>query len=632
MKSKGGKFDGLKLINWESPESLSFQKQYIVICALVVLIIMIYMVRLWHLQVIMGDSYRFQSENNRIRVEDIAAPRGIIFDRNGVPIVENRPAYHLVIIREDIVDLDATINELAKLCDRNPEEFFSIIEANKTTPKFVPLRLASDLDRDCLARIEAQRIRLPGVIIQLEPKREYKWNGTAAHLVGYLSEITEAELRSEKYQGYYPGEDIGKVGIESAFEKYLHGTRGGRQLEVDAAGRRVRLLEEELPISGRNLWLTLDMDLQKTAESLLEGKTGAIVAVDPTDGAVLAFACTPTFDQEKFIRGLTKEDWLALSKDPTHPLLNRCSGGAYPPGSTYKPFVALAALKEGVINATTTLNCPGYLQFADRRYRCWRDRGHGSLSVEAALMQSCDVFFYQVGLKLGVDRLAQGVMLFGLGERTGIGIPGEHPGLIPTSWWKKQATGIPWQKGETISISIGQGFDLVTPLQMAMGYSAIANGGKLWQPYVVKRIEGSSADEIDEIKPKLKRKIAIEQRWFDLVQKGLTSVVEDPRGTAHMIRDPSVQIAGKTGTAQVVHVAQGVNRKLFARLLKEKDRDHAWFVGYAPASDARICVAAIVEHGGHGASVTAPLVQKVILSYLKAKEKPAEPQEARDAQ
>ena len=624
MKTKGKKIDGIKLINWESTESVSFQKQYILICAIMLLLMMIYLVRLWHLQVLQGDSYRYQSENNRIRIEEIAAPRGIIFDRNGVPIVENRPAYNLVIIREDISDLEATVKELARLCERDPDEFFSIIEANKATPKFVPLRLASDLDRDCLARIEARRIRLPGVVIQLEPKREYKWNATAAHLIGYLSEITEAELKCEKYRGYYPGEDIGKVGIESAFEKYLHGSRGGRQLEVDAAGRRVRLLEEHLPIAGRNLWLTLDMDLQKTVESLLEDKTGAIVAVDPTDGAVLAFACSPSFDQEKFIRGLSKDEWLALSKDPRHPLLNRGSGAAYPPGSTYKPFVALAALKEGAISPTSTFTCPGYLQFADRKYRCWRDHGHGSMMVERAIIESCDVFFYQTGLKLGVDRLAQDVSMFGLGERTGIGLQGEHPGLIPTSWWKKQATGIPWQKGETISISIGQGFDLVTPLQMALGYAAIANNGKLWQPYVVKKIEGSPANEIDEIKPRLKRKIPIEQRWFDLVKKALSGVVEDPRGTGHLIRDPVVHIAGKTGTAQVVHVAQGANRKLLEKLTKSKDRDHAWFVGYAPASDARICVAALIEHGGHGASVAAPLVQKVIMAYLKNTEKPAQ--------
>ncbi|HYA41855.1 MAG TPA: penicillin-binding protein 2 [Syntrophobacteraceae bacterium] len=624
MNNERKKFDSLKLINWENAESASFQKQYILVWAIMLLLMMVYMVRLWYLQVIQGESYRYQSENNRIRLEDIAAPRGIIFDRNGVPIVENRPAYHLVIIREDISDLDATIRELARLCARNPDDFFSIIEADKAIPRFIPIRLASDLDRDCLARLEAQRVRLPGVEIEVEPKREYRWNTTAAHLMGYLSEITEAELKSEKYRGYYPGEDIGKVGIESAFEEELHGSRGGRQLEVDAAGRKVRLLEEHLPVAGRNLWLTLDMDLQKTAESLLEDKTGAIVAVDPTDGAVLAFACSPSFDQEKFVRGLSKDEWTALSKDPRHPLMNRGSGAAYPPGSTYKPFVALAALREGAITAASTFPCPGYLQFADRSYRCWKECGHGALSVERALIESCDVFFYQAGLKLGVDRLAQGVALFGLGEKTGIGLGGEQRGLIPTSWWKKQATGIPWQKGETISISIGQGFDLVTPLQMAMGYSAIANDGKLWQPYVVKRIEGGSANGIDEIKPKLKRRIAIEQRCFDLVKKALLGVVEDPRGTGHLICDPRIHIAGKTGTAQVVHVGQGVNRKLLERLAKSKDRDHAWFIGYAPASDPRICVAALVEHGGHGASAAAPLVRQVILAYLKGGDKQAQ--------
>ncbi|MCE5335013.1 MAG: penicillin-binding protein 2, partial [Desulfobacteraceae bacterium] len=283
------------------------------------------------------------------------------------------------------------------------------------------------------------------------------------------------------------------------------------------------------------------------------------------------------------------------------------------------------ALQEAVITPTSNFTCPGYLQYGERKFRCWRDAGHGSVDVERAIIQSCDVFFYQTGMKLGVDRIAHYVNMFGLGEKTGIGIQGEHPGLIPTSWWKKRATGVPWQKGETISISIGQGFDLATPLQMALGYCAIANDGKLWQPYVVTRIEGRTGDEIDEIKPKLRQKIPIDQKYFDLVKKSLMEVVEDGRGTAHGIRDASVHIAGKTGSAQVVHVAQGANRKLLEKLSKYKDRDHAWFVGYGPAENAQICVAAIVEHGGHGASVAAPLVQKVILSYLKGKaKKPAE--------
>lgn len=622
MKTKGNKLHGPKLINWENAESVSFKKQYILFCAFMLLVMMIYMARLWYLQVLRGQFYRFQSENNRIRVEDIEAPRGIIFDRNGVPIVENRPAYDLMIIREDVKDLKGTIKELARLCGRDPAEFFSIIEANKTTPKFVPIRLVSDMDRDCLARVEAQLIRLPGVEIEVEPKREYNWNGTAAHLIGYLSQITEAELKSGKYKGYYPGEDVGKVGIESAFEKYLHGTRGERQVEVDAVGRRVRLLEEQPPIAGRDLWLTIDMDLEKTAESLLADKAGAIVAVDPTDGAVLAFASSPSFDQEKFIRGLTESDWLALSKDPSHPLLNRVCGAAYPPGSTYKPFVALAALQTGAITPTTTFFCPGYLKFAGREYHCWRRGGHGTLSVERALVESCDVFFYHTGLKLGVDLLAKYVKMFGFGKKTGIGLPGESAGLVPTSSWKKRVTGVPWQKGETLSISIGQGYDLVTPLQMAMAYAAIANNGKLWTPYVVERIEGRAPNEIEETKPRLKRKIPIDQRWFDLVKKALSEVVENPRGTAHRIRDPIIQIAGKTGTAQLVRLSRDGHGN---EMTKYKDKDDAWFVGYAPASDAKICVAAIVEHGGHGGSAAAPLVKKIILAYLKNKRKPVQP-------
>jgi penicillin-binding protein 2 len=607
--------DNLLLVNWEVAETALFQKQYIILTGLMLLILLVYTVRLWQLQIIDGAKYRYQSENNRIRLEEIHAPRGIIFDRNGTPLVENRPAYHLLLIREDVQDMKKTIEEISALTGHSVEELNSVVEANKNTPKFLPIRLLSDLDRDCLARIEAQRVRLPGVFIQLEPKREYRWNGTAAHLIGYLSEITENELRSKSYQGYFMGEDIGKYGIEGSYEKYLHGTRGGRQVEVDAIGRRMRLLDEVLPIPGRNLWLTIDIELQKVAESCLDGRVGSIVALDPNTGAVLAMANNPTFDQEKFIRGLTKEEWLGLSKDPRHPLLNRAISATYPPGSTYKPFVAIAALSEGVVTPDTNFHCPGFLAFAGRDYHCWRHGGHGSVNLLSALTQSCDVYFYQCGLRLGVDRLAHYSNLFGLGERTGINLSGELAGLIPTSAWKKQVYHVPWQKGENLSIAIGQGFDLVTPLQLALGYGAIANGGKLWQPYVVRRIEGNSAAETDEEEGKLIRKIPVDPRYIDIVKKGLLNVVEDPRGTGHAIREKSLLIAGKTGTAQVIPLLEGPNRK-GAAISKDQFKDHAWFAGYAPADNPQIVVAAIIEHGGHGASVAAPLVKKVIDAYM----------------
>jgi penicillin-binding protein 2 len=619
-KGKKQKADGLNLTNWEAIENTIFQRQVLLMLTIVFAVVFIYSVRLWHLQVLQGARYRYQSENNRLRLEDIPAQRGIIFDRNGTPLVENRPAYHLQIIREDVVDMEHTLREVAKLSGKNQQDLQEVVDSHKQLPKFVPIRLVADLDRDCLARIEGNRVRLPGIVIQLEPKREYLCNGTAAHLIGYLSEITETDLKSEHYDGYVIGEDVGKFGVESGFEKYLHGKRGGRQVEVDAVGRRRRLLDEVLPIPGRNIWITTDIELQRIAETLLEGKVGSIVAIDPNSGAVLVMANSPVFDQEKFIRGLKKEEWQILSKDPRHPLLNRAIGAAYPPGSTYKAIVALAGLKEGVITPETTFNCPGYYQFGDRKYRCWRDHGHGAMDVERAIIQSCDVFFYQTGMRLGVDRIAQYANYFGLGEKPGIGLQGEHPGLIPTSWWKKQATHVPWQKGETLSIAIGQGYDLATPMQMTLAFAAIANGGKLWQPHVVSRIEGNTSKDDDEIKARIKRKIPIDARYFQLVQRGLMGVVEDARGTAHAIKDKSVTMAGKTGTAQVVHLAENANRKLLEKVAKLKDRDHAWFVGYAPANDPQIVVGALLEHGGHGSSAAAPLVQKVILAYLQMKQ------------
>jgi penicillin-binding protein 2 len=607
----------LQLVHWEVSESPAFQKPYLVSMVFLIVILLGYSFRLWYLQLLHGEKYRYYSENNRIRLEEIAAPRGIIFDRNGTVLVENRPAYHLVLIREDIPDVDETVEELAKLCQVDPKQFYEVLDASEEIPSFAPLRLAADIDRDSLARIEAQLLRLPGVVIQVEPKREYNWNGVAAHLAGYMSEISETEMKSETYQGYLRGEAVGKFGVEKAFEKYLHGKRGGRQVEVDAAGRRIRLLDEEVPVAGRNLWLTIDIELQKAAETCLKDRVGAIVALDVQTGAVLAMATSPTFDQERFIRGFSAQEWKTMSEDPNHPLLNRALGAAYPPGSTYKSVVALAALQEDVIKPNVRVGCPGYLNFAGRNYRCWRERGHGAMDMHNAIVQSCDVYFYQNGLKLGVDRIAKYAKMLGLGLRTEIGLDREHPGLIPTSLWKKSATGVPWQKGETLSVAIGQGFDLVTPLQLAVAYAAIASEGKVWQPYVVRRIEGTRPEEVKELTGRVRWQASIQKNYFDVVREGLTGVVEEPRGTAHGIKHKTFTIAGKTGTAQVVRLAEGANRKRAAAAYKLHERDHAWFVGYAPAQDPKIVVAALLEHGGHGSSAAAPLVQQVIVNYLE---------------
>jgi penicillin-binding protein 2 len=620
VRNKGRKgTEWLQLVQWEVSESPAFQRPYRIAITFLVIMLLGYVFRLWYLQLLHGARYRYYSENNRIRIEEIPAPRGVVFDRNGTVLVENRPAFHLMIIREDVPDIDETMETLADLCGVDAAQFYDILEANESLPEFMPVRLAADLDRDSLARIEAQLLRLPGVAIQVEPKREYKLNGVAAHLMGYMSEISEPELKSDSYQGYVRGEAVGKVGVERAYEKYLHGKRGGRQVEVDAVGRRLRLLDEVPPVAGRNLWLTIDIELQKVAEACLKDRAGAIVALDPGNGAVLAMATSPSFDQERFVRGFTAQEWKAMAEDPSHPLLNRAFGAAYPPGSIYKPLVALAAIQEDIIKPNVKVNCPGHYNFAGRDYRCWRERGHGSVDLHRAIVESCDVYFYTVGMRLGVDRIAKYAKMMGLGAKTEFGLDREHPGLIPTSLWKKSATGVPWQKGETLSISIGQGFDLATPLQMAVAYGAIANGGKVWQPYVVRRIEGELPDEVKEVTGKLRWQATVNQNSLDIVKAGLRGVVEEARGTAHAaIKDKSIQIAGKTGTAQVVRLAEGiVNRKSAAASAKHKDKDHAWFVGYAPAQDPKIVVAALVEHGEHGSSTAAPLVAQVVANYLE---------------
>lgn len=606
----------LLLANWETSEDGLFQRQYLILVGFLVFMLLLYVLRLWQLQILHGARYRYLSEHNRIRLEEIPAPRGIIFDRHGIPLVENRPAYHLMLIREDARDLDDTLERVSKICGKPVDELQRIVEGKQDVRGFVPIRLMSDIDRDCLARLEARRLRLPGVFVRVEPKREYKLNGSAAHIIGYLSEISEEQLKQPQYRHYSAGEAVGKIGVEKILESYLHGKSGGRQVEVDAVGRRIRLLDETLPIPGRNIWLTIDAGLQRKVESFLQGHIGAIVALDPKSGSVLAMASSPTFDQEQFVRGLSREDWSTLSRDPSHPLLNRAIDATYPPGSTYKPLVLLAGLQEGVIGAGTSLYCPGFYRLGKRRYRCWREWGHGHLGPHEAIVQSCDVFFYQLGLKLGVDRIAKYAKMFGLGARTGIELRPELAGLVPTSQWKKRAKGVAWQKGETLSIAIGQGFDLVTPLQMALAYAAIANGGTLWQPYLVGRVEGNRPQEVREVNGRVRRKIPIDPQYFKLVQDALAGVVAEERGTAKRIRMNSVHIAGKTGTAQVVRMPDNVSRKLLAKITQDQEKDHAWFVAYAPAEDPTIVVSVLVEHGGHGSSTAAPLAQKVIAAYL----------------
>ncbi len=591
--------------------SFLVEKNIYLLIVFSILMLVIYTVRLYYYQIIKGEYFRQQSEHNRTRIEEIPAPRGLIYDRNGRLLVENRPAFHIYMVPEKI-DVDKIARNISGLCNLPFDEIMKNIEKHRKISRFKPFRVFSDISRDCLAKIEANRFKLPGVFIGVEPVRFYCYGHAAAHLLGYLGEVTDHELKSVRSLGYQIGDWIGKSGLEKVLESYLRGYRGLKVVEVDALGRRLRTLDEKLPIPGHAVWLTVDIDLQRYAESVMKDLQGAVVVMDVNTGAIRAMVSSPGFDPNIFVAGLTSEEWRELNRNPGHPLLNRAVQSAYPPGSTFKPFVAFAGLEEGVIKPSTTFYCPGFYKLGRRSYRCWKRGGHGHLGLHRAIVESCDVYFYQLGLKLGVDKIAHYVKLFGLGSKTNIGLPGERKGLIPTSEWKLKNLGQPWQMGETLSVAIGQGYVLATPLQMAVAYAAIANNGWRLKPYIVERIEGTTVHDFGPEKTRL----PFGSYDFKVIKSALEDVVKNVHGTAHRIWDEDLPVAGKTGTAQVV--------KLRERTKKQEDipwhfRDHAWFVGYAPSNKPEIVVAVIVEHGGHGSSAAAPVVKKIIDFYFGKK-------------
>ncbi|MBU2629252.1 MAG: penicillin-binding protein 2, partial [Proteobacteria bacterium] len=450
------------------------------VCILFVFAILF--LRLVYLQIIKGEEYRLLSEKNAVRLKSIKPSRGLIFDRNKKLLVDNRPSFNLKIVIEDAGEVKKTVSEVAKLIQVPFQELMDNIAEAGEGAFYTPVTLKDDISRDQLAIVEAHKFDLPGIHIDIEPTRHYIHEKTAAHLLGYLGQINSKELKRDKYPNVRAGDSIGRYGIEKSFEKYLQGKRGGRQIEVDANGRTIKVLKTVEPVAGLDLNLTLDLDLQLAAEKLLEDKDGAVVAIDPNNGDVLVMASNPSFDQNDFIGGISSIKWKALIADPGKPMINKAIQAEYPPASTYKIITALAALEEKHIDINFTTFCPGFFKYGNRVYRCWNKNGHGELNVINALVQSCDVFYYQAGDKSGVDTLAQYARGCGLGKKTGIMLENEKKGLVPTSAWKKERFKESWQGGETLSIAIGQGYNLVTPLQMAVFIAAAGNGGTLYRP------------------------------------------------------------------------------------------------------------------------------------------------------
>lgn len=579
------------------------------------LVFVILISRLLYLQVIEGHEYRRLSEINSIRLHSVDAPRGLIYDRNGKLLVDNRPSFDLAIIPKDARPMERTVAKLSALIDEPEERMLSRLHKKRRGASYKPVLIKSDIGRDALAAVEVNGWDLPGVIVNVTPRRDYIYPQSAAHLLGYLGEISPDELRQKAYQDCKGGDFIGKYGVERSYAKYLRGKRGGRQVEVNAAGQVVRVLKTVDAKPGKNIYLTIDYALQARAEELMAGRAGAVVALEPATGQILASVSSPAFNQNAFITGMSSKEWQALISNPDRPLENKVLQAEYPPASTYKILTALAGLEEGIIDAHTEFHCPGHLWFGDRSFRCWRKWGHGTVNLHKALAESCDVYFYHVGTQLGIDRLAWYAKAFGLGAATGLDLGHEADGLVPTADWKKRRTGIPWQKGETLSIAIGQGYNLATPLQMAHIIGAVANGGVRIAPSIVRSVKEADGSLVWRSEVKTSGHLPVSEENLAIVREGLFRAVNHIKGTAWEARIDGIAMCGKTGTAQVVGRKPGEGEDEAELALRH--RPHAWFVAYAPAENPRIAVSVIVEHGEHGSTAAAPVAAEVIKTYFK---------------
>lgn len=585
---------------------------FILVAAFCVLLL-----RLFYLQIVEGEKFRKLSENNRIRLQSIDPPRGLIFDQNGRVMVDNRPSFDLGIILKDARPLEDTITKLAGTINVTEEEIREKIANARSVSPYETILLKPDIGRDLLAAIEVNRFDLPGIVIDVKIRRHYIREKSAAHLIGYLGEINLKELRNYHYDQYKSGELIGKFGVEKSYEKFLRGKRGGRQVEVNAIGQVYRVLETVEAQPGSNIYLTINHLLQEKAEELLDNRPGAVVAMDPNNGYILAMANSPAFDPNVFVGGLSQKQWQNIISNPFRAMENKAIQAEYPPASIYKIVTAVAGLEEGIIDDTNTIFCPGFYRFGDRDFRCWKKGGHGEADIYKALAESCDVFFYQLGLKLGVESLAWYARAFGLGELTGIDLDHEARGLVPTASWKRKRTGVAWQKGETLSVAIGQGYNLTTPLQLLVMVSSIANGGTLYKPQILKQVETAEGNVLIESKPQVIGKLPVSQKNIDIVRKGLWEVVNSGRGTGRIARLKHEEfMSGKTGTAQVVGRKKSESFK--ESEIPHHFKNHALFVAYAPSESPTIAVTVIVEHGEQGSSTAAPIAQQLIQTYLES--------------
>lgn len=558
----------------------------------------LFAIRLWQLQVLQGKEYRKISTGNMLRIIKIPAPRGIIYDRNGDPLVKNSPYFYASLMPENLKQVN--IQYLADILGINAGDIYARINKKGLSP-FEPIKLKEGLTFKEIAAIEGRRSDFPGLIIDIDMSREYLYGDIGAHLIGYLGKLNPSQSKNQEFKDVPPEAFIGQWGAELVFDRSLRGIPGERIIEIDALGREIKLLQENSPVKGEDLKLSIDINLQKAAEEAFAGRAGAVVALKPDTGEILGLVSRPSFDPNLFARGVNYSQWAALLQDKKTPMLNRALQSQYPPGSTFKIVTAIAALNEGVITPDTKVTCTGGITYGKWQFGCWKKGGHGTISLHRAIVESCDVYFYEAGKRLGIDKIAEYARKLGLGSETGLQLVKERSGLIPDTTWKHEKRNQQWYLGETFNAAIGQGYVAATPMQMAQLMSVVANGGLIYRPVMVKAEAPLQPVASVDIKPQV----------LDLVREGLYGVVNEGGGTGGAAKSSVATIGGKTGTAQVVSIRKSSHQ------LPEKLRDHAWFVAFAPVEKPAIALCVFVEHGGHGGGAAAPIAKLAIEAYLK---------------
>ncbi len=583
----------------------------------IILALSFVVMRLFFLQVTNHEQYTTLSENNRLKILPLTPSRGFIYDRNGVLLAENRASYRLEITPEKVEDMDATLKALSEFIRLTDEDISRFKNQLKRARRFHPVPLRYYLNEDEVARFAVQRHRFDGVDVSSDLSRRYPLGSVGAHIVGYVGRINEQELTTIDRSNYTDSEYIGKLGIEKAYETALHGKVGFQHVETNVQGRILRVLERTAPVPGRNLYLNVDFALQAYTEDLIKNERAAVVAIEPATGSVITLASMPSFDPNLFVGGIDSATYKILRDSPDRPLYNRALRGVYPPGSTVKPFVALAGLEYGIRTEGSQTWCPGWYTLSGQahRYRDWKRTGHGYVNLVRSIEQSCDVYYYDLAHDLGIDRLYTFMTRFGFGKKTDIDLTGELSGLMPSKEWKTRVRKTLWYPGETLITGIGQGYMLSTPLQLAVATAALSMRGQLRQPRVGFALDDPATHESEVIRSPLQAMIALkDEKFWDASIRGMEAVVS-AHGTARKVgfRSP-YRFAGKTGTAQVFGIKQ--DARYDARKIDKKLHDHAWFIAFAPLDDPKIAVAVIVENGGSGSGVAAPIAKKVMDYYL----------------